>query len=132
MPARLSQVTVTTSDFVASAAFYDAALGALGMSRVVEFGDEEEGDAVAEVAAWAAADEPAMFWLVAGPQSTRELHAEFAAEDRMAVDRFHESAVAAGGTSRAAPRRWVIYRRGRYGAIVCDPDGNAVEVTAAE
>jgi catechol 2,3-dioxygenase-like lactoylglutathione lyase family enzyme len=34
----LDHVTITAADLPASLAFYDAALGALGLTRVVEFG----------------------------------------------------------------------------------------------
>jgi catechol 2,3-dioxygenase-like lactoylglutathione lyase family enzyme len=129
VPAAFSHVTLSASDFAASLAFYDAALGALGLTRVGEYVDEEEDDALVEAAAWGS-DHPVL-WLVPG-RSTRDVHVAFAADDRSAVDAFHDAAVAAGGTSHDAPRRWAIYRRGRYGAIVADPDGNLVEVTAPE
>ncbi len=125
----LTHVTVSARDFAASLAFYDAALAALGLDRLAEFGDEEESDAPVEAAAWGG-DQPVL-WLVQGAP-TQHVHIAFAAPDRSAVDAFHAAALAAGGTSSAAPRRWVIYRRGRYGAIVRDPDGNLVEVTAPE
>ena len=117
------------ADFAASLAFYDAALGALGLTRLAEFGDEEEDQAPVEAVAWGS--EQPMLWLVQGAP-TRHVHLAFAAADRSAVDAFHAAAVAAGGVSSGAPRRWAIYRRGRYGAIVRDPDGNLVEVTAPE
>jgi catechol 2,3-dioxygenase-like lactoylglutathione lyase family enzyme len=129
VPAVLSHVTVSATDFAASLAFYDAALAALGLERLAEFGDEEEADAPVEAAAWGS--EQPVLWLVQGVP-TQHVHLAFATTDRQAVDAFHAAAVAAGGVSSAAPRRWVIYRRGRYGAIVRDPDGNLVEVTAPE
>ena len=129
MPAVLSHVTVSTADFATSLAFYEAALSEIGLDRLAEFGDEEEDDPALEAAAWGS-DQP-VFWLVRG-RPTQHVHLAFAADDRRAVDAFHGAAVSAGGSSHDAPRRWVIYRRGRYGAIVRDPDGNLVEVTAPE
>lgn len=125
----LSHVTVSASDFAASIAFYDAALGALGLRRLAEYGDEEEDAAPVEAAAWGSAEPE--FWLVSAP-ATQRAHIAFRVDDRAAVDAFHAAALAAGGQSHAAPRRWMIYRRGRYGAIVRDPDGNLVEATAPE
>jgi catechol 2,3-dioxygenase-like lactoylglutathione lyase family enzyme len=129
VPAALSHVTVSTADFPASLAFYDSALRAIGLGRLAEFGDEEEDDPELEAAAWGT--EQPLLWLVRGTP-TRHVHLAFTAADRRVVDAFHDAALAAGGTSHDAPRRWAIYRRGRYGAIVGDPDGNLVEVTAPE
>jgi catechol 2,3-dioxygenase-like lactoylglutathione lyase family enzyme len=125
----LASVTVATTDFAAGLRFYDATLGALGLGRLAEFGDEEQEDAELEVAAWGG--EQPLIWLVTGPQ-TRGVHVALTADTRADVDRFHAAALAAGGISHAAPRRWVLYRRGRYGATVADPDGNLIEVTAPE
>lgn len=52
VPARLSDITITASDFAASLAFHHAALGALGLARVLEFGDEEQNDPEVEAASW--------------------------------------------------------------------------------
>ena len=37
-----------------------------------------------------------------------------------------------GGTSHDAPRRWPIFRRGEFNAIVRDPDGNLLEAISDE
>jgi catechol 2,3-dioxygenase-like lactoylglutathione lyase family enzyme len=129
VPTELAHVTIATEQVSAGLAFYDAALGALGLSRIAEFGDEEEDGSEVEAAAWGT--ERPLLWLVTG-RPTRRVHVALTTDSREVVDRFHEAALAAGGTSYATPRRWVIYRRGRYGASVRDPDGNLVEVTAPE
>ena len=131
MPA-LRHITVCASAFDASLAFYDAALGALGLVRVQEYGDEEEDDAVLEAAGFGLPDERPSFWLVTGGEPTRGAHAAFAASSRGAVRAFFAAAVAAGGTPRQAPRRWEIYRPGYFGALVADPDGNLVEAVLDE
>jgi catechol 2,3-dioxygenase-like lactoylglutathione lyase family enzyme len=128
----LRHITVCASSFDASLAFYDATLGALGLVRVQEYGDEEEDDAVLEAAGFGLPDEPASFWLVTGGEPTRGAHAAFAAASRGAVDAFFAAAVAAGGTPRQAPRRWEIYRPGYFGAVVADPDGNLIEAALDE
>ncbi|MDT4934486.1 MAG: hypothetical protein QOK11_2378, partial [Pseudonocardiales bacterium] len=56
MPATLDHATIVASGFAASLAFYDAALGALGLVRAAEFGDEEEEDADVEAAGWGLTD----------------------------------------------------------------------------
>jgi catechol 2,3-dioxygenase-like lactoylglutathione lyase family enzyme len=132
VPARFDHVTVTASDFATVLRFYDATLGALGLSRLHELGDEEEDDAEVEAAAFGPPDGAAVLWLVAGGAPTRVLHIAFRADSRADVERFHEAAVAAGGISRNAPRRWPIFRRGEFNAVVADPDGNLIEAVAPE
>lgn len=128
----ISHATISASDFAASLAFYDAALGALGLDRAAEFGDEEEEDFEVEAAGWGRPDGPPLLWLVAGEQPTRAAHLSLRAPSRAAVEAFYAAALAAGGTAHDAPRRWAIYRRGEFNALVCDPDGNLVEAVAPE
>ena len=131
MAASLDLVTLAAGDFSGSAAFYDAALGALGWTRVVELVDEEEDGAQTEAVGWGVADGPARVWLVAGTPTARA-HVRLRAESRVEVESFFAAAVAAGGHPHAEPRRWPIYRVGEYNAIVRDPDGNLIEVISPE
>jgi catechol 2,3-dioxygenase-like lactoylglutathione lyase family enzyme len=128
---RLDHVTVTASDFATSLRIYDAALGALGMQRLHELGDEEEDDPAVEVAAYGTHEQAAL-WLVTGPAPTTGAHLAFHASSAAQVAAFHTDALVAGGTSHDAPRRWPIYRRGEFNAIVLDPDGNLVEAISEE
>jgi catechol 2,3-dioxygenase-like lactoylglutathione lyase family enzyme len=128
----LDHVTVTAADLARSVAFYDAALGALGFVRVAELVDEEEDDAELEAVGYGPAGQSAELWLVRGATPTTGLHIQLRADTRAVVETFHGLAVAAGGAAHAAPRRWPIYRRGEFNAIVRDPDGNLVEVVAPE
>jgi catechol 2,3-dioxygenase-like lactoylglutathione lyase family enzyme len=48
------------------------------------------------------------------------------------VEAFFTAGLAAGGRAHTAPRRWVLFRRGDFGAAVLDPDGNLIEVVADE
>jgi catechol 2,3-dioxygenase-like lactoylglutathione lyase family enzyme len=129
----LNHVTISASDFETSLAFYDAALGALGMSRVAEFGDEEEEDPAVEAAGWAFGDGAPVLWLVAAADApSHGAHVSFRAPSRDAVEAFFHAAIAAGGKVHDAPRRWAIYRAGEFNALVRDPDGNLVEAVASE
>jgi catechol 2,3-dioxygenase-like lactoylglutathione lyase family enzyme len=132
MGAVLDHVTITASDFAASLRFYDATLAALGLHRQHELGDEEEDDPAVEVAAYGQDDGAAVLWLAGGTRPTSGLHVAFRARSADAVTQFHAAALAAGGTSHDAPRRWPIFRRGEFNAIVRDPDGNLVEAVAPE
>jgi catechol 2,3-dioxygenase-like lactoylglutathione lyase family enzyme len=128
----LDHVTVTASDFALSLAFYDAALGALGLVRTDELVDEEGDEPDIEAAAWGRPDDVGRLWLVAGPFRTTGLHVRFRVDSRVQVETFYETAVQRGGAPHAAPRRWTLYRRGEFNAIVADPDGNLIEAVAPE
>jgi catechol 2,3-dioxygenase-like lactoylglutathione lyase family enzyme len=128
----LDHVTITAADFAATLGFYDAALGALGLVRLDELVDEEEDEPVVEAAAWGRPDGTSVLWVVSGPVPTSGLHLRLRAESRLQVETFHQAGVAAGGATHAAPRRWPIYRRGEFNAILRDPQGNLVEVVAPE
>jgi hypothetical protein len=125
-------LTVRAPDLAARVGFYDAALGALGLVRVAELVDEEEDDAAVEAVAWGHADGAGLVWLVIGDEPTTGVHVRLRADSRGQVETFHADAVRAGGTERTAPRRWVLYRRGEFNAIVADPAGNLIEAVAAE
>jgi catechol 2,3-dioxygenase-like lactoylglutathione lyase family enzyme len=115
----LDHLSIQCADVAASAAFYDAALGTLGASRVMDFG---------AVIGFGIAPNPE-FWI--GPQTTgegfRESHIAFTAPDRATVRAFFDAAVAAGAEVLYEPRLWPEYHPGYYGAFVRDPDGNNVE-----
>jgi hypothetical protein len=125
-------ITVGPGEFGQRLAFYEAVLAAVGLVRLVELVDEEEDDPEVEAAAWGVPDGSAVLWLVAGPGATRGLHVRLRAESRAQVETFHAAALAAGGTTHTAPRRWVLYRRGEFNAIVADPAGNLLEAVAGE
>lgn len=130
----LRHVTLTVADLTMSLAFYDAALQPLGLVRAAQYADEEEDPAEVPLEAvgfGTPAAEPAL-WLVVGPVATSAVHLAFDAPSRVAVDEFFAAALANGGSSRQAPRRWEIYRPGYYGALVADPTGNLVEAFVAE
>ena len=115
----LDHLSVQCVDVAASARFYDAALGALGGTRVMEFGP---------VIGYGVASKPE-FWI--GPQATgdgfRESHIAFAASDRQAVRAFFDAAVSAGTTVLHEPRLWPEYHPDYFAAFVRDPDGNNIE-----
>jgi catechol 2,3-dioxygenase-like lactoylglutathione lyase family enzyme len=115
----LDHVSIQCADTRASAAFYDAALGALGGTRAMDFG---------EVIGFGTAGKPE-FWI--GPQTTgegfRESHIAFTAPDRAAVRAFCAAAVDTGAEVLHEPRLWPEYHASYYGAFVRDPDGNNVE-----
>jgi catechol 2,3-dioxygenase-like lactoylglutathione lyase family enzyme len=55
------------------------------------------------------------------------VHVAFQAPDRETVRRFHQTAMAQGGTDEGAPDIREKYNANYYGAFVRDPDGNKIE-----
>lgn len=115
----LDHLSIQCADVGASAAFYDRVLAAVGVHRILDFG---------EVIGYGTPPKPD-FWL--GPRSTgegfREAHIAFAASDREAVHEFHRRATEAGADVLYPPQGWPQYHPGYYAAFVRDPDGNNVE-----
>ena len=67
------------------------------------------------------------FSLVPG-KPTEHVHLAFPATENATVDAFHRAATAAGYRDNGSPGERAEYHAGYYGAFVCDPDGNNVEV----
>ena len=107
----LDHVHLRVADLDASKRFYSAVLEALG----AQLGGEREG------AFWA--DE---LYVSDDGEPTQRLHFAFQTPDRKTVDRFHEAALAAGGTDNGGPGERP-YHPGYYSAYALDPDGNNVE-----
>ena len=113
---------IGAANIAASAAFYDAALGALGMRRVAQLPEGLGSDGVGYGTTFP------VFWIDKfHPHSTRQ-HTAFSASNPAAVDAFHRAALAAGGQDNGPPG----FREGQstpvyYAAFVLDPDGNNIE-----
>jgi catechol 2,3-dioxygenase-like lactoylglutathione lyase family enzyme len=122
-------LSLGVEDLDRAAAFYDAALGALGYvrlwraARAVGYGPEGfEGEApFAIVATGAEAKAPG-----------KGFHVAFAAPSREAVDRFHAAALGTGGIDEGPPGIRENYDPGYYAAFVRDPDGHRVEAVVHE
>ena len=125
-------VTVLPDQFAARLALLDAAFGALGLERVAELVDEEEDDPPLEAVGWGVGEGAGIVWLVLGDRPTTGLHVRLRADSRGQVETFHTAAIGAGATAHSAPRRWTVYRRGEFNAIVADPAGNLIEAVSGE
>jgi len=113
---------VGVSDMAAAAKIYDAALGALGMRRLMQMKGGADGIGYG-------VDYP-VYWIDRfHPHSTRQ-HTAFAAKSCAEVDAFHAAALAAGAKDNGAPGLRDTaegYPPGYYAAFVLDPDGNNIE-----
>ena len=66
------------------------------------------------------------FWIATRGEPQSGIHIAIVSSDRASVDRFHEAALAAGGTDNGPPGPRPLYHEHYYGAYVVDPDGNNV------
>lgn len=117
---------IGVADVVRSAAFYDAALSALGLRRAMQLPQDTGEDAVGYGV------EYPVFWIDRfHPHSTKQ-HTAFSAPSRSAVDAFYVAALAAGGKDNGPPGLREGYPPGYYAAFVLDPDGNNIEAVCRE
>jgi catechol 2,3-dioxygenase-like lactoylglutathione lyase family enzyme len=114
----LDHISIYISDLDRSMAFYDNALGALGIQRSF---------AISGIAAYG----QMFLWLYAGKSETATVperqHLAFKASDRAAVDAFYQAALAHGGKDNGAPGIRSNYHPHYYAAYVIDPDGYKLE-----
>ena len=116
---KLDHIGINVSDLPRSVAFYEAALGALGLCKLGEVGGwiGFGGGAAPEL------------WLGRGAtQPPQSCHFAFAVPTRAEVDAFYAAGLAAGGSHRDAPRLHPEYHPNFYAAMVFDPDGHNLEV----
>jgi catechol 2,3-dioxygenase-like lactoylglutathione lyase family enzyme len=112
-----------------AAAFYDAALGALGMRRVMQLPEHDGADGVGY-----GIDYP-VFWIDRFHPHGVKQHTAFVANSRGQVDAFHAAALKAGGTENGSPGLRAVadgYPPGYYAAFVLDPEGNNMEAVYRE
>jgi catechol 2,3-dioxygenase-like lactoylglutathione lyase family enzyme len=113
---------IGVANIARSAAFYDAALGALGMRRMIQLPENTGTDGVGY-----GVDYP-VFWIDRYHPHSIKQHTAFAARSKAEVDAFHAAALKTGGTDNGAPgprehQTTPVY----YAAFVLDPDGNNME-----
>jgi catechol 2,3-dioxygenase-like lactoylglutathione lyase family enzyme len=109
---------IGVADVTRSAAFYDAALGALSLRRVMQLPPNEGSDGIGY-----GVDYP-VFWIDRFHPNGVKQHTAFAAKSRAEVDAFYRAAIQAGGADNGRPG---LRAPGYYAAFVVDPDGNNIE-----
>ena len=117
----LGHLSFGVRDLTTAIAFYDAALGPLGLVRVwtapdaAGYGPPGGGDLLA---------------LKLRPQTSPPgpgFHLAFNAPTRAAVDAFHAAALSSGGRDNGAPGLRLHYGPSYYAAFVIAPEGWALE-----
>lgn len=115
---------VNVSDYARSVAFYGAALGAIGIHKLMEFPASVTGSS--DVAGFGPPGKPE-FWIASGTPNQPPIHIAFRVDSRAAVDAFYQAAIAAGGRDNGPPGIRAHYHPDYYGAFVLDPDGHNIE-----
>jgi catechol 2,3-dioxygenase-like lactoylglutathione lyase family enzyme len=114
----LDHITVNVRDLRAARAFYQAALGAIGMRINLDFssafglGSRDEN----------------IFWLARDRRASGGGHYAFRVDHREEVDAFHAAALAAGGKDNGEPGPRPDYGPHYYAAFVKDREDNNIEV----
>ena len=120
---------IGVADVGRSAAFYDRALAALGLRRVMQIPENSGIDGIGYGVAYP------VFWIDRFHPHGVKQHTAFAAKSRAEVDAFYASAMKAGGIDNGPPGLRDTsrgYPPGYYAAFVIDPDGNNVEAVFRE
>jgi catechol 2,3-dioxygenase-like lactoylglutathione lyase family enzyme len=123
-PSILNHTSVSVVDAKKSYAFYDAVLGCVGATRVMEHpGAVAYGKQFPE------------FWVHpetfdgGEPQTANGVHFSFNAASKDEVQAFYEAALANGGSDDGEPGPRPDYGEPYYGCFVRDPDGHKLEAT---
>lgn len=125
----LHHISFGVTDIEKAAAFYDAAFAPLGYVRVWEDLTPDEPDKAIGYGPAGGGDKFAI--KLRGREARAPgsgFHLAFAAPSRDAVVRFHEAAMAHGGTDNGPPGLRPQYGPSYFAAFVVDPDGHRIEV----
>ncbi|MEO6573582.1 MAG: VOC family protein [Polyangiaceae bacterium] len=114
----IDHVTVNVRNLRAARAFYEPALGAIGMNLNMSFTD----------AFGMGSKKQNVFWLARDAHASGKGHYALRVDYREEVDAFHAAALAAGGSNHGKPGLRPDYGPGYYAAFVKDPEGNNIEV----
>jgi catechol 2,3-dioxygenase-like lactoylglutathione lyase family enzyme len=120
----IDHVGFAVSDYAKSKAFFTNALAPLEIVLMVEIPPEHAGG---KHHCGFGSDGKPDFWIGDSKAASATTHLAFVAKSRADVDRFHEAAMAAGGTDNGAPGLRPLYHPDYYAAFVLDPDGNNIE-----
>lgn len=119
----IDHLSITVADIEKSRIFYDAALAALGATRIMNMDRPE-----VRISGYGCDGKPS-FWIADTGTGAARLpgHVAFAAPHRSAVDAFYRAAIAAGASDNGAPGLRPHYHPDYYASFVADPDGNRLE-----
>jgi catechol 2,3-dioxygenase-like lactoylglutathione lyase family enzyme len=122
-PSIMSHVSVGTNDFDRAIGFYDKVLATIGARRIME---------LMEYGAVAYGRKFPEFWVQkpldgASAERANGTHFAFLAPSREAVQKFWDTAIAAGAQAEGEPGLRPHYGAGYFGCFVRDLDGHKIE-----
>ena len=121
----IDHMGIPVSDIERSRKFYEAALGALGMSVQMEVAsDQTDGGGTA--LGFGVPGEK-IFWIADGENVGEGIHVAFTADSQAQVDSLHSAGLKAGGRDNGKPGPRPNYGPNYYAAFVFDPDGANIE-----
>jgi catechol 2,3-dioxygenase-like lactoylglutathione lyase family enzyme len=116
----IDHVILPVRDYASGKRFYEATLGALGYTLLLDWPDRRR--------AWfGVVGSPSSLWL-AESDAAGSLEVCLAADCPEAVEGFHSDALDVGASSTWEPGVRAEFSRDYYAARVHDPDGNSIEV----
>jgi catechol 2,3-dioxygenase-like lactoylglutathione lyase family enzyme len=118
----IDHVSIAVRDLKAAERFYEALLAALGMKKIREWPDAAVGFGKTYCEFWINKREK--MEKIAGDSG---VHICLRAREMAAVDAFHATALANGGSSDGAPGFRKHYDDRYYAAFIRDLDGNRIE-----
>ncbi|CAN5451293.1 VOC family protein [soil metagenome] len=121
----IDHIGFAVTDVARSRLFYDALLGSIGISVMMEVpaAVTQSGSATY---GYGDAGKP-YFWIGDNERVGQGTHIAFAVENRALVDAFHAAGLKAGGADNGGPGLRPHYHPNYYGAFILDPDGINVE-----
>ena len=126
----IDHMGIAVSDLARSRKFYEAALGALGMSVQMEVTPEQTESGGSALGFGVPGE--TIFWIADEERPGEGTHVAFRADRRAQVDAFHAAGLEAGGRDNGKPGLRPHYGPNYYAAFVCDPDGANIEAVCYE
>ena len=121
----IDHMGIAVSDIAKSRAFYQSALGALGMSVQMEATPDQTESGGTALGFGVPGEK--IFWIADEERPGEGTHVAFKADTRAQVDAFHKAGLEAGGRNNGAPGLRPHYGPNYYAAFVYDPDGANIE-----
>jgi len=123
----IDHLSIPTTKYDETIAFYDACLKAIGAERCVNMTAHWNPDWPEQrLCAYGVGGKP-VFWIGEAKSSEGTRHIAFTADGVDAVKGFYDAGLATGGSCNGVPGPREIYHPGYYGGFLIDPNGNNVE-----
>ena len=126
----IDHMGIAVTDIAKSRAFYEAALGPLGMSVQMEATPDQTESGGTALGFGVPGEK--IFWIADGEKVGEGTHVAFRADRREQVEAFHAAGLEAGGRDNGAPGLRPHYGPNYYAAFVYDPDGANIEAVCYE